>query len=117
MTRAVRILTIAVLVGGVSTVAPPATASTSVDRDDRTVTVTRIAPSEGGVRPMTTCGAAQYVDAWMVYFDCEVDASTRFSARCSDGFEPEPAVAPPGSWRVVVDCYPAFFSSFWWDYA
>ncbi len=102
----------ALVLGGVA--AAPASAATPVSakRGHELNTVKVAPPAKGGVTVQSvSCNAGVNIDPWAMYFDCVIDTQTNVSARCTDGFTFQPITVPPGSYRIVVDCYPSFFAN------
>lgn len=116
--RAVRSLLIAFMLCAVAVVVAPAAASAadSTAADDARGSITAVA-SKADVTAanadvstkVAVCVGPYPIDAYAVYYDCNVISTTTFYALCSDGYVLGPLTLPAGQWRVYADCYPAAF--------
>jgi hypothetical protein len=99
-------------IGGFSA-APASAATDEVDKRNHEMSMTKVAPAAPGeaTTQAVTCNAGVNIDPWAMYFDCTLDSVTNVSARCTDGFTFTPITVPPGSYRIIVDCYPSFFAN------
>ena len=100
-----------VAAAGTSVATPASDATAGARKGHELSTIQTAPPAKGGASIQVTCNAGVQLDPWALYFDCVLDVPTNVSARCSDGFTFTPRLLPPGSYRILVDCYPAFFSS------